>query len=83
MTRFVFIHPSIVDLYVSALTLHILQEKLSKLGPTSLTQDLQAEVDQAASEYVVVAKNIEKIFKSPVHIQSQLNAFAAIRQGSA
>lgn len=81
--NFKFIHPSIVDLYVSALTLHILKDRLSAIGPSGLTDELQREVEQAASEYVVIVRDVEKIFKSPKHIQNQLDDFSMLRQGDA
>jgi hypothetical protein len=81
--KFMFVHPCIVDLYVSALTLHILQEKLSQTGPAGLTLDVQCEVELAASEYVATARNVEKIFDSPAHIQTQLDTFSTLRQGDA
>lgn len=81
--KFHLIHPSIVDLYVNALTLHILQEQLGKEGPDGLTQDVQIQVDQAASEYVVSAQKAEDLFGDPSIVQAQIDAFTAQRQGSA
>jgi hypothetical protein len=72
-----------VDLYINALTLHVLEENLGKIGPKGLTQDIQARVDQAASEYVLSVRRAEKIFGNPEHVQSQLDAFTSQRQGIA
>lgn len=85
MTQSLFypIHPSIVDLYVNALTLHVLEENLGKVGPEGLTQDIQAQVDEAASEYVLSARRAEEVFGNPMYVQSQLNAFSSQRQGTA
>lgn len=80
---FHFIHPSIVDLYINALTLHILQEHLGKLIPNDMTQDIQTEVDKATSEYVISVKRAEELFKDPQVVQNQLDAFTTQRQGDA
>lgn len=72
--RFYLVHPSIVDLCVNALTLHILEEELGKVGPTGLTQETQKRIDQAASEYVSSVKEAEELF-SPLLIKEQINAF--------
>jgi hypothetical protein len=82
-TLFYPIHPSIVDLYINALTLHVLEENLGKVGPKGLTQDIQAQVDQAASEYVLSVRRAENIFGNPKHVQLQLNTFTSQRQGTA
>ncbi len=81
--KFHFIHPAIIDLYVNALTLHILQERLSILGPKGLTRELKAEVDKAASEYVISARRAEQVCGSPNNVQIQLNAFSSQRLGDA
>jgi hypothetical protein len=80
---FHFVHPAIIDLYVNALTLHILQERLSELGPKGLTKELKAEVDKAASEYVISAKRAEQICGSPNNVQVQLDVFSSKRIGDA
>ncbi len=77
------IHPSIVDLYINALTLHVLQERLGKLGPNGLTQDVQIEIDKATSEYVISVKKAEELFKDSNVVQNQLDVFTAQRQGIA
>lgn len=81
--KFHIIHPSIVDLYVHALTLHILQEQLGETGPDGLTQDVQTQVDEAASEYVISVRKAEELFGSPDVVQEQLNVFTAQRSGIA
>lgn len=80
---FHFVHPAIIDLYVNALTLHILQERLSELGPKGLTKELKAEVDKAASEYVISARRAEQICGSPNNVQVQLDVFSSKRIGDA
>lgn len=80
---FHFIHPSIVDLYINALTVHVLQEHLGKLGPNDMTQDIQTEIDKATSEYVISVKRAEELFKDPQVVQNQLDAFTTQRQGDA
>lgn len=83
MKTFHIIHPSIVNLYINSLTLHILQEKLDSIGPEGLTQDFQDEFDEAASEYMISVRNAENIFRSPAVVQNQLNIFTQQRQGDA
>lgn len=74
--KFYLVHPSIVDLYVNALTLHILEEELGKVGPIGLTQETQNRIDEAACEYISSAQEAEKLF-SPFLIKEQINAFNA------
>lgn len=81
--KFNFIHPAIVDLYINALTLHILQEQLGQLGPDGLTKEIKDQVDQAASEYVISARRAEQVCGSPTNVQIQLNAFTTQRLGDA
>lgn len=81
--KFHIIHPTIVDLYVNALTLHILQEQLSKVGPDGLTNDVQMEIDKVSSEYVISIKEAEDLFGDPSNVQAQLNAFTSQRKGIA
>jgi hypothetical protein len=82
-SSFHIIHPSIIELYINALTLHILQEQLENLGPKGLTQDIQMEVDKATSEYVISVKRAEELFKDSKIVQNQLDAFTTQRQGDA
>jgi hypothetical protein len=77
------IHPAIVDLYVNALSLHILQERLSKIGPKCLTKEIRDQVDKAASEYVISAKEAEKVCGGPANVQLQLDVFTEQRTGDA
>ena len=77
------IHPSIVDLYVNALTLHILQEQLNSLGPDDFSRDKQTEIDKATSEYVISVKRAEELYKDSGIVQKQLDVFVAQRQGDA
>jgi hypothetical protein len=81
-SSFNIIHPSIVDLYINALTLHVLQEQLNKLGSTEFTHDVQIEVDKATSEYVISVKKAEEVFKNSDVIQNQLDTFTTQRQGT-
>lgn len=81
--NFNLVHPSIIDLYINALTLHILEEQLSNIGPNGLTEDIQSKIDEAASEYIISARKAEQIFSSPYSIQSQLNIFSTYNKGIA
>lgn len=71
---FYLIHPTIINLYVNVLTLHILEEELGKIGPGGLTQETQNRIDHATNEYVLSAREAEKFF-SPFSIRAQINAF--------
>lgn len=75
------IHPSIIDLYVNALTLHILQEQLNNLDPDNFSLDKQTEIDKATTEYVISIKRAEELYKDSEIVQKQLDAFVAQRQG--
>jgi hypothetical protein len=77
------IHQSIIDLYVNALTLRILQEKLDEIGPQGLTEDVKMEVDTAANEFAISARRAEQLFGSPINVQYQLDTFTAQRSGDA
>lgn len=77
------IHPSIIDLYVNALILHILQEQLTNLGPNNFSLDKQTEIDKATTEYVISVKRAEELYKDFGIVQKQLDAFVAQRQGDA
>lgn len=81
--NFHIIHPSIIDLYINALTLHILQEQLTKVGPDGLSQDVQAEINRATNDYTVSVKRAEALFGNPSIVQDQLDVFASRRQGTA
>jgi hypothetical protein len=77
------VHPYIIDLYINALTLNVLEENIEKTDPKMITKDIQMQVDKAASEYVLSAKQAEEIFGDPSNVQSQLNVFSLRRQGIA
>jgi hypothetical protein len=81
--KFNFIHPAVIDLYVNALTLHILQEHLDEMEPKEYTKEISDQVDAAASEYVISAKRAEKICGGSDNVQIQLSTFAAQRLGDA
>lgn len=74
--KFYLTHPSIINLYVNVLNLHILEEELGKIGPGGLTQEIQNRIDEATSEYVLSAREAEKLF-SPLSIREQINVFNA------
>ena len=76
------IHQSIIDLYINALTLHVLQERFDK-QEKGLDTDIQIQIDEAASAFVISANNAEAIFGNPDLVQEQLNVFTNQRQGSA
>lgn len=73
--RFKLIHPSIVDLYISTLNLHLLQEKLGSVGPNGLTDELRQTVDEAASNFSISARMAEQLFGSSDIVQEQLDDF--------
>jgi hypothetical protein len=73
--RFKLIHPSIVDLYVNTLNLHLLQEKLGVVGPDGLTDELRKTVDEAASSFSIAVRIAEQLFGSSDRVQDQLNQF--------
>ena len=77
------IHPSIIDLYIKSLTLYILQERLSRIRPDSITTDIQNEIDLAASEYVKSSKIAEDLFGSYENVKDQLDIFTYQRKGIA
>lgn len=81
--KFHIIHPSIEDLYVNALVLHILQEQLGQIGPQGMTSEIQNQVDEAASNYVISAKKAEELFGNSHNVQVQLDTFSAQRSGDA
>lgn len=83
ISTFHFIHPTIVDLYINALTLHIMQEQLEKLKADDFSNDQKLEIDKATSEYVISVKRAEDLFKDSKIVQDQLDAFTAQRQGDA
>ena len=73
--RFNLIHPSIVDLYINTLTLHLLQEKLGKVGPDGLTDEMQENVDDVAHSFSISVEVAEQLFGSSDLVRDQLNAF--------
>jgi hypothetical protein len=73
--RFHPIHPSIVDLYINTLTLHLLQEELGRIGPNGLTDELRENVDVASSSFAISARTAEQLFGSSDAVQAQLNIF--------
>lgn len=77
-------HPSIVQLYISAIELYILQEKLetSKTSKTKkLNKELQKQIDLVASKYIISVKDAEELFGSPDIVQKQLNIFSIKKLG--
>lgn len=81
--KFHIIHPSIEELYVNALVLHILQEQLGQIGPQGMTTEIQTQVDEAASNFVISAKRAEELFGNSNNVQLQLDAFSIQRSGDA
>lgn len=77
------IHQSIIDLYVNALTLRLLHERIEGIGPKGMTQQIQTEVDEAASEFTLSARRAEQLFGSPFNVQHQLDVFTSQRSGDA
>jgi hypothetical protein len=73
--RFKFIHPSIIDLYINSLTLHLLQEKLGEMGCEKLSDEMRKEVNEASEKFSNSAHIAEELFKSPDIVQEQLNRF--------
>ena len=74
---FKIVHPSIVNLYVNALTLHLLQEKLSNIGPDGLTKDIETDVEIATSEFYDAAQEAERLLGNSEAVQCQLDMFSA------
>lgn len=73
--RFHLIHPSIIDLYINTLTLHLLQEELGRIGPNGLTDELREHVDMVSSSFAISARTAEQLFGSSDAVQDQLNVF--------
>jgi len=73
--RFNLIHPSIIELYINTLSLHLLQEKLGIVGPAGLTDELRTKVDETTHSFSVSAQAAEQLFGSSDVVQDQLNAF--------
>jgi len=79
--KFHIILPSIVNLYVDALSLHILQERAKNAGPDGLEDDDKAQMTEAASNFVLSSQIAEELFGTPEIVQNQLDAFSAQYQG--
>jgi hypothetical protein len=69
------IHPSIIDLYINTLHLHLLQEKLGMIGPNGLTDELREDVDDVTHNFSISVQVAEDLFGSPDIVQDQLNSF--------
>ena len=76
--RFNLVHPSIIELYINTLTLHLLQEKLGIVGPAGLTDELRETVNETTHNFSVSAQAAEQLFGSSDVVQEQLNAFTLI-----
>ncbi|MFA5757971.1 MAG: hypothetical protein WC942_01140 [Clostridia bacterium] len=74
-------HPSIVQLYISAIELYILQEKLETSKTKKLNKELQKQIDLVASKYIISVKDAEELFGSPDIVQKQLNIFSIKKLG--
>jgi hypothetical protein len=74
--RFHLIHPSIIDLYINTLTLHLLQEELGHIGPNGLTDELREHVDMVSSSFAISVRAAEQLFGSSDVVQDQLNVFS-------
>lgn len=73
--RFNLIHPSIIELYINTLHLHLLQEELGEVGPDGLTDEMRENVDAVTSSFSISAQAAEQLFGSSDIVQEQLNAF--------
>ena len=73
--RFNLIHPSIIELYINTLTLHLLQEKLGVIGPDGLTDEIRENVDNVTHSFSISVQAAEQLFGSSDLVQEQLNAF--------
>lgn len=75
--KFSLVHPSIVDLYISTLSMHLLKEKMqSKTEKESGDEldDLIIEISEQFNESVIAA---EKLFGNSDIVQEQLNVFVS------
>jgi hypothetical protein len=75
--RFNIIHPSIVDLYINTLALHLLQERLGIVGPDGLTDEMNENADDVAYNFSISVEEAEQLFGSSDLVQEQLNAFTS------
>jgi len=75
--RFNLIHPSIIELYINTLALHLLQEKLGMVGPDGLTDEMNENVDDVANNFSISVEVAEQLFGSSDLVQEQLDAFTS------
>lgn len=68
--KFNLIHPSIIELYINTLTLHILEEKIEN---DDLMDDLN--IDEIKHNFSISAQAAELLFGSSDIVQKQLDAF--------
>jgi hypothetical protein len=78
---FSFIHPCIIELYISSVNLYILQEKIN--NGSSYNKKLQDDVDKAANEFIICAKKAEELFQSSALVQEQLDILSTQKIGLA
>lgn len=76
--RFNLVHPSIVELYINTLRLHLLQEELEKIGSNDLTDEMREMVDDVTKNFSISAEAAEQLFGSSDVVQEQLNAFTFV-----
>jgi hypothetical protein len=76
--HFSLIHPSIIELYIDTLHLHLLQEKLNVIKPEEMTDELKCSFEEISSKFSVSAQTAEQIFGSSDIVQEQLNDFTFI-----
>jgi hypothetical protein len=69
--------PSIIELYINTLTLHLLQEELDTMGLDDLTDEMRNTVDEVSNEFSISAQIAEELFGSPDIVQGQLNVLTS------
>jgi hypothetical protein len=75
--RFNLIHPSIIELYIDTLFLHLLQEKITNINIDELTDELNDEINEAATAFSLSANVAESLFGSSDLVQEQLDVFTS------
>lgn len=75
--RFNLIHPSIIELYINTLYLHLLQEKVTNIDIKDLTDELNDEINDAATSFSLSVNEAEQLFGSSDLVQEQLNMFTS------
>jgi hypothetical protein len=73
--QFSLVHPSIIELYINTLHLHLLQEKLDIIGLDNVTKDFEELIKETTNNFSISVKAAEHFFGSSDVVQNQLNAF--------